>query len=64
MGKESDLYDPLNTKTLGGDLRLDVDTYENVQDNIHLEGVTTGQTVVQFHNLRLLSPPLLQARDQ
>ena len=39
MGKESDLYDPLNTKTLGGDLRLDVDTYENVQDNIHLEGV-------------------------
>jgi hypothetical protein len=39
MGKESDLYDPLNTKTIGGDLRLDVDTYENVQDNIHLEGV-------------------------
>ena len=39
MGKESDLYDPYNTKTLGGELRLDVDTYENVQDNIHLEGV-------------------------
>jgi hypothetical protein len=39
MGKESDLYDPLNTKTIGGDLRLDVDTYENVQDNIHIEGV-------------------------
>lgn len=39
MGKESDLYDPLNTKTLGGELRLDVDTYENIQDNIHLEGV-------------------------
>jgi hypothetical protein len=39
MGKESDLYDPLNTKTIGGELRLDVDTYENVQDNIHLEGV-------------------------
>lgn len=39
MGKESDLYDPFNTKTLGGDLRLDVDTYENVQDNIHLESV-------------------------
>jgi hypothetical protein len=39
MGKESDLYDPLNTKTIGGDLRLDVATYENVQDNIHLEGV-------------------------
>lgn len=39
MGKESDLYDPLNTKTLGGELRLEVDTYENVQDNIHLEGV-------------------------
>ena len=39
MGKESDLYDPWNTKTLGGDLRLDVDTYENVQDNIHLERV-------------------------
>ena len=39
MGKESDLYDPWNTKTLGGDLRLDVETYENVQDNIHLEGL-------------------------
>ena len=39
MGKESDLYDPFNTKTIGGDLRLDVDTYDNVQDNIHLEGV-------------------------
>ena len=39
MGKESDLYDQYNTKTLGGDLRLDVDTYENVQDNIHLESV-------------------------
>ena len=39
MGKESDLYDPLNTKTIGGDLRLDADTYENVQDNIHLESV-------------------------
>ena len=39
MGKESDLYDPYNTKTIGGDLRLDVDTYENVQDNIHLESV-------------------------
>ena len=39
MGKESDLYDPLNTKTICGDLRLDVGTYENVQDNIHLEGV-------------------------
>ena len=39
MGKESDLYDPYNTKTIGGDLRLDVDTYENVQDQIHLESV-------------------------
>lgn len=39
MGKESDLYDPWNTKTLGGDLRLDVETYENVQDNVHLERV-------------------------
>ena len=39
MAKESDLYYPFNTKTLGGDLRLDVDTYENVQDNIHLESV-------------------------
>jgi hypothetical protein len=39
MSRESDLYDPLNTKTIGGDLRLDVDTYENVQDNIHVEGV-------------------------
>jgi hypothetical protein len=39
MGKESDLYDPLNTKTIGGELRLDVDTYENVQDNIHIENV-------------------------
>ena len=39
MGKESELYDPYNTKTIGGDLRLDVDTYENVQDQIHLESV-------------------------
>ena len=39
MNKESDLYDPLNTKTLGGDLRLDVETYENVQDNIHVQGI-------------------------
>ena len=39
MGKESDLYDPYNTKTIGGDLRLDVDTYENVQDQIHIESV-------------------------
>ena len=39
MGKESDLYDPYNTKTLGGDLRLDVDTYEKIQDSIHLESV-------------------------
>tara|TARA_Y100000401_G_scaffold105110_1_gene97487 strand:- start:403 stop:921 length:519 start_codon:yes stop_codon:yes gene_type:complete len=39
MGKESDLYDPFNTKTLGGELRLDIDTYENIQDVIHLEGV-------------------------
>lgn len=39
MGKESELYDPLNTKTIGGELRLDVDTYENIQDNIHIEGV-------------------------
>lgn len=39
MGKESDLYDQYNTKTLGGDLRLDVDTYENVQDQVHVESV-------------------------
>jgi hypothetical protein len=39
MSKESNLYDPFNTKTIGGDLRLDVDTFENVQDNIHIEGV-------------------------
>ena len=39
MGKESDLYDPFNTKTVGGDLRLNVDTYDNVQDNIHVERV-------------------------
>ena len=39
MSKESELYDPLNTKTLGGDQRLDVETYENIQDNIHLERV-------------------------
>jgi len=37
MGKESDLYDQYNTKTLGGDTKLDVETYENVQNNIHLE---------------------------
>lgn len=39
MGKESDLYDQYNTKTIGGDLRLDVETYENVQDHIHVESV-------------------------
>ena len=39
MGKENELYDPLNTKTIGGELRLDVETYENIQDNIHIEGV-------------------------
>jgi hypothetical protein len=39
MSKESELYDPFNTKTLGGNLRLDVETYENIQDNIHLERV-------------------------
>ena len=39
MSKESDLYDPYNTKTIGGDLRLDVSTYENVQDKIHVESV-------------------------
>ena len=37
MGKESELYDPYNTKTLGGTNKLDVETYENVQNNIHLE---------------------------
>ena len=37
MGKESDLYNPYNTKTLGGTNKLDVETYENVQNNIHLE---------------------------
>ena len=37
MGKESELYDQYNTKTLGGSTKLDVETYENVQDNIHLE---------------------------
>ena len=37
MGKESELYDPYNTKTLGGTTKLDVETYENVQNNIHLE---------------------------
>ena len=37
MSKESDLYDPYNTKTIGGNLRLDVDSYEEIQDNIHLE---------------------------
>jgi hypothetical protein len=39
MGKESDLYNPYNTKTLGGDTRLDVSTYENVQDSINVEKV-------------------------
>jgi len=39
MSKESDLYDPFNTKTLGGEGRLDVSTYENIQDPIHLERV-------------------------
>lgn len=39
MAKESTLYDPYNTKTIGGDLRLDVETYENVQDQIHIESV-------------------------
>jgi hypothetical protein len=37
MGKESELYDPYNTKTLGGTTKLDVETYENVQNSIHLE---------------------------
>ena len=37
MGKESELYDPYNTKTLGGTNKLDVETYENVQNSIHLE---------------------------
>jgi hypothetical protein len=39
MGKESDLYNPYNTKTLGGDTRLDLATYENVQDSINVEKV-------------------------
>jgi len=39
MARDSDIYDPLNTKTIGGEFRLDVDTYENVQDPIHLESV-------------------------
>ena len=39
MGKESDLYNPYNTKTLGGDTRLDLSTYENVQDSINVEKV-------------------------
>ena len=37
MGKESELYDQYNTKTLGGTNKLEVETYENVQNNIHLE---------------------------